>query len=163
MKNENAYYALAMDEYSGEESSLSCYNTTDYLPMEKCFGIISIYHDYVCIYDIGFKDIAEMNGAYPEIMLSNKYQFLKKSIKPRGTKQYYVFCIDSNERFNHGGINAEADGDDVMFCVLEIYDNCAEILDWGYSSLDQLLDAWRINEFQNVGTRKQWNLKNDIE
>ncbi|MBR4902030.1 MAG: hypothetical protein IKZ46_13925 [Victivallales bacterium] len=157
MDNNCTFYALTMDEYNGDASSLSCYNTTDYTPMSKCLGLISINNDYVSIDDVGFKTKNELTKAYPDITLSNKNQFSKRLTKSRGIKQFYVLYLDSDEHFENGGINVKSDGKDFMYCVLELYDNWAEVLDWGYSSLEQLLSSWNTEEFINVGKGKQWN------
>lgn len=148
MNNECKYYALEMDEYSGDDSSLSCFNTTDYTPMPKCLGLISVGNGYVRLNDVGFKDLAELKQVYPDTIISNELQFSNHHGKAKGMKQYYVLSIDSNDRFENGGINAEADDEDAMFCVLELCDNWAEVLDWGYSSMEQLLFAWNTVEFQ---------------
>ena len=125
--------------------------------MAKCLGLISINHDFVSIDNVGFKSIIELNKTYQDITLANKYQFSKRLNKAKGPKHYYVLCLDSDEHFENGGINAEADGGKIMYCALELYVNWAEVLDWGYSSLEQLLSAWKAETFQNVGQGKQWN------
>ena len=148
-----------MDEYFGEGSSLSCYNTTDYAPMAKCLGLISICNGYVSVDDVGFKDIAELHERHSDITLSNDRQFAECPDNSVGTRLFYVLCIDSDERFENGGVNAEADGEEAMYCVLELYDNWAEVLDWGYSSLEQLVTTWNTEVFQNVGEGKQWKME----
>ena len=94
MEGCNKYYALALDEYFGEGSSLSCYNLSDFMPMKKCFGLISVCNGYVSIDDVGFKDIAELHEMHPDIMLSNEHQFSPPSDNSTGQKGYYVLCID---------------------------------------------------------------------
>ncbi len=37
-----------------------------------------------------------------------------------------------------------------MFCVLPVFDNGIDVLDWGYSSIEQLLDAWNDTKFENA-------------
>ena len=152
-------YALAMNEYFGEGSSLSCYNTADYAPMAKCLGLISVNNGYVSMDDVGFKDITELRELHPDIILCNEGQFSECPGNSTGTKLFYVLCIDSDERFENGGVNAEADGEEAMYCVLELYDNWAEVLDWGYSSLEQLVTTWNTEVFQNVGEGKQWKME----
>ena len=41
MKEDNKYYALAMDEYNGETSSKNCYNQSNDVPKKKCLSLIS--------------------------------------------------------------------------------------------------------------------------
>ena len=159
MEEENRYYALAMDEYSGKTSSLSCYNLSDYMPMKKCFALISVCNGYVGLDDVGFKDIVELQKTYPNFRLSNEQQFLKCSSKASGERLFFVLGFDSNDRFENGGLNAEADNEEAMFCVLELYDNWAEVLDWGYSNPKQLLSAWNTETFQNVGKSRQYSLE----
>ena len=159
MSNDCTYYALTMDEYSGEGSSLSCYNTADYAPIAKCLGLISTCGDYVNADDVGFKHLAELKESHPDTVITNERQFSKRPGKSKGEKRFYVLCLDSNDRFENGGLNAEADGEDVMYCVLELCENWGEVLDWGYSSVEHLLSAWSTEDFQNVGEGKQWSMK----
>ncbi len=159
MDNSNTYYALAMDEYFGEASSLSCYNTRDFAPMANCLGLISIRNGYVSVDDLGFKDIADLQANHPGLTTVNTRQFSKCPEPSKGEKRYYVLCLDSDERFTNGGLNAEADGEAIMYCVLELYDNWAEALDWGYSSIEQLVSTWNTENFENVGEGKQWRME----
>ena len=159
VEDDNKYYALAMDEYNGEASSLRCYNLSDYAPMKKCLGLISVCDGYVSLDDVGFKDITELKEAYPDLTIVNESQFSRQLDKAGGERRFFLLGFDSEDRFENGGVNAEADGGESMFCVLELYVNWAEVLDWGYSSPEQLLAAWNTEAFQNVGKGRQYNLE----
>ncbi|MBQ9395728.1 MAG: hypothetical protein IJU23_09480 [Proteobacteria bacterium] len=37
-----------------------------------------------------------------------------------------------------------------MFTVLIVHDNRASLIDYGYSSIEQLLDAWNNVNFENL-------------
>ena len=41
-----------------------------------------------------------------------------------------------------------------MYVVLVVDGKSAEIGDWGYETVDQLLEAWNNVEFENVGEYK---------
>ena len=157
MDKTDTVYAIAMDEYVGDASSLSCYNLSDYMPLRKCLGLISVNNGYVSLDDVGFRDIAELAEAYPDLAIANAKQFSRKPHKAVGERQFWLLGFSSDDRFENGGVNAEADGGDEMFCVLELYDNWAEVLDWGYSSPRQLLAAWNTESFLNVGKGRQYN------
>lgn len=45
----------------------------------------------------------------------------------------------------------------IMYSVLEFYDNCAEVLDWRYSSIEQSISTSQTDVFQYIGKNKQWN------
>ena len=45
---------------------------------------------------------------------------------------------------------ASADGSDCMYVVLVVEGKSAEIVDWGYPSVEELLDAWNNVEFENI-------------
>jgi hypothetical protein len=47
-----------------------------------------------------------------------------------------------------------ANGSDAMYVVLVVEGKSAEIVDWGYETVDQLLEAWNNVEFENVGEYK---------
>ena len=68
-------------------------------------------------------------------------------------KKYYILKIDS-----YGGeessLMVNANGSDAMYVVLVVDGKSAEIVDWGYETVGQLLEAWNNVEFENVGEYK---------
>lgn len=64
-------------------------------------------------------------------------------------KKYYVLRLDSYSGGN-SSLQCEADGQDRMFCVLLVSNGNAEIIDMGYSSLEQLLATWKNIHFVNL-------------
>jgi hypothetical protein len=64
-------------------------------------------------------------------------------------KKYYILKLDSYEG-EGSSLMASADGSDCMYVVLCIEGKSAEIVDWGYPSADELLEAWDNVEFENV-------------
>lgn len=64
-------------------------------------------------------------------------------------KKYYILKLDSYEG-EGSSLMATADGSDCMYVVLCIEGKSAEIVDWGYPSADELLEAWDNVEFENV-------------
>ena len=44
----------------------------------------------------------------------------------------------------------DADGADSMYVVLSVEGSSAEIVDWGYSTVDDLLAAWDNVTFENI-------------
>ena len=44
-----------------------------------------------------------------------------------------------------------ANGSDAMYVVLVVYGKSAEIVDWGYETVGQLLESWNNVEFKNLG------------
>ena len=65
-------------------------------------------------------------------------------------KKYYILKIDSYEG-EGSSLMVNADGSDGMYVVLCVDGKSAEIVDWGYSTVDALLEAWNNVEFENIG------------
>ena len=64
-------------------------------------------------------------------------------------KKYYILKIDSYEG-EGSSLIANAEGADSMYVVLCVEGKSAEIVDWGYSTVDALLDSWNNVEFENL-------------
>ena len=63
-------------------------------------------------------------------------------------KKYFILKLDS-----YGGegssLTVDADGSDSMYVVLSVEGSSAEIVDWGYPTVDDLLVAWDNVTFEN--------------
>ena len=68
-------------------------------------------------------------------------------------KKYYILKLDSYEG-EGSSLIASADGSDCMYVVLVVEGKSAEIVDWGYPTVDVLLEAWNNVEFENMGEFK---------
>ena len=68
-------------------------------------------------------------------------------------KKYYILKIDSYE-VEESSLMVNANGSDAMYVVLIVEGSSAEIVDWGYETVDQLLGAWNNVEFENIGEYK---------
>ena len=64
-------------------------------------------------------------------------------------KKYYIIKIDSYEG-EESSLMVNANGSDSMYVVLVVEGKSAEIVDWGYETVDQLLEAWHNVEFENA-------------
>lgn len=64
-------------------------------------------------------------------------------------KKYYILKIDSYEG-EESSLTVNANGSDAMYVVLVVEGKSAEIVDWGYETVDQLLAAWNNVEFENA-------------
>ena len=64
-------------------------------------------------------------------------------------KKYYILKIDSYEG-EGSSLMVNADGAGSMYVVLCVEGTSAEIVDWGYPSVDELLEAWSNVEFENI-------------
>ncbi|MBR4876940.1 MAG: hypothetical protein IKU14_04400 [Rhodocyclaceae bacterium] len=64
-------------------------------------------------------------------------------------KSYYVLRIDSYYG-ESSSMCCNADDEDFMYAVLLVKDEDAEIVDYGYSSVAQLLEAWNNVKFNNI-------------
>ena len=64
-------------------------------------------------------------------------------------KKYYILKLDSYEG-EGSSLTVDADGADSMYVVLCVEGSSAEIVDWGYPTVDDLLEAWNNVEFENV-------------
>ena len=64
-------------------------------------------------------------------------------------KKYYILKLDSYEG-EGSSLIASADGSDCMYVVLVVDGKSAEIVDWGYRTVAELLEAWSNVEFENV-------------
>ena len=65
-------------------------------------------------------------------------------------KKYFILKLDS-----YGGEGSSlavvADGADSMYVVLCVEGSSAEIVDWGYPTVDDILAAWDSVTFENIG------------
>ena len=65
-------------------------------------------------------------------------------------KKYYILKIDSYEG-DESSLMVNANGSDSMYVVLVVDGKSAEIVDWGYETVDQLLESWNNVTFENIG------------
>ena len=64
-------------------------------------------------------------------------------------KKYFILKLDSYEG-DESSLMVNANGSDSMYVVLVVDGKSAEIVDWGYETVDQLLEAWNNVEFENA-------------
>ena len=64
-------------------------------------------------------------------------------------KKYFILRIESYEG-DESSLMVNANGSDAMYVVLNVEGQSAEIVDWGYSTVDDLLAAWDNVTFENV-------------
>ena len=69
------------------------------------------------------------------------------------SEKYYILKLDSYEG-EGSSLTVDADGADSMYVVLNVEGSSAEIVDWGYPTVDDLLAAWDNVTFENVGEFK---------
>ena len=65
-------------------------------------------------------------------------------------KKYFILKLDSYEG-DGSSLTVDAGGADSMYVVLNVEGQSAEIVDWGYSTVDDLLAAWNNVTFDNIG------------
>ena len=65
-------------------------------------------------------------------------------------KKHYILKIDSYEG-EESSLMVNANGLDAMYVVLIVEEQSAEIVDWGYSTVEDLLAAWDNVTFENIG------------
>lgn len=68
-------------------------------------------------------------------------------------KKYFILRIESYEG-DESSLMVNANGSDAMYVVLNVEGRSAEIVDWGYPTVDDLLAAWDNVTFENVGEFK---------
>ena len=68
-------------------------------------------------------------------------------------KKYFILKLDSYED-EGSSLTVSADWADSMYVVLNVEGQSAEIVDWGYPTVDDLLAAWDNVTFENVGEFK---------
>ena len=68
-------------------------------------------------------------------------------------KRHYILKIDSYSG-DESSLMVNANGSETMFVVLSVGGKSADIVDWGYASVDELLEAWNNVEFENIGDFK---------
>ena len=64
-------------------------------------------------------------------------------------KKYYILKLDSYEG-EGSSLTVDADGVGSMYVVLCVEGSSAEIVDWGYPTVDDLRAAWDNVTFENV-------------
>ena len=65
-------------------------------------------------------------------------------------KKYFILKLDSYEG-DASSLTVDAGGADSMYVVLNVEGQSAGIVDWGYSTVDDLLAAWNNVTFENIG------------
>ena len=65
-------------------------------------------------------------------------------------KKYFILKLDSYED-EGSSLTVAADWADSMYVVLCVEGQSAEIVDWGYPTVDDLLAAWDNVTFENIG------------
>ena len=65
-------------------------------------------------------------------------------------KKYFILKLDSYEG-DGSSLTVDAGGADSMYVVLNVEGQSAEIVDWGYSRVDDLHAAWDNVTFENIG------------
>jgi hypothetical protein len=65
-------------------------------------------------------------------------------------KKYFILKLDSYED-EGSSLTVSADWADSMYVVLNVEGSSAEIVDWGYPTVDDLLAAWDSVTFENIG------------
>ena len=68
-------------------------------------------------------------------------------------KKYFILKLDSYED-EGSSLTVAADWADSMYVVLNVEGSSAEIVDWGYPTVDDLLAAWDNVMCENVGEFK---------
>ena len=63
-------------------------------------------------------------------------------------KKYFILKLDSYEG-DGSSLTVDAGGTESMYVVLNVEGQSAEIVDWGYSTVDDLLAAWDNVTFEN--------------
>ena len=75
---------------------------------------------------------------------------MKYQVQRGGMEQkHYILKIDSYEG-DGSSLTVDVGGADAMYVVLVVEGQSAEIVDWGYSTVDELLAAWDNVTFENV-------------
>ena len=64
-------------------------------------------------------------------------------------RKYYSLKLDSYD-VDGSSLTVNADGADSMYVALCVEGKSAEIVDWGYPSVEELLEAWNNVEFENL-------------
>lgn len=65
-------------------------------------------------------------------------------------KKCYILKIDSYDG-EGSSLIVNADGADSMYVVLNVEGSSAEIVDWGYPTVNDLLATWDNVAFENIG------------
>ena len=65
-------------------------------------------------------------------------------------KKYFILKLDSYEG-EESPLTVDAYGLECMYVVLNVEGSSAEIVDWGYPTVDDLLVAWDNVTFENIG------------
>jgi len=64
-------------------------------------------------------------------------------------KAYFILRLDSYTG-DESAMICSVTNNDYMFAILLIADHHAEIIDYGYSSITELLEAWGDVQFDNI-------------
>ncbi len=56
-------------------------------------------------------------------------------------RKYYIVKLESYSG-EYSSLQCETDGNDVMYCICLVLDDRAEMIDYGYNSLEQARQVW---------------------
>ena len=68
-------------------------------------------------------------------------------------EKHYILKIDSYSG-DESSLMVNANGSETIFVVLPVSGKSADIVDWGYATVDELLEVWSNIEFENIGEFK---------
>ena len=68
-------------------------------------------------------------------------------------KKHYILKLDSYDG-DDSSLIVSASESGSMYVVLVVEDKSADIVDWGYATVEELLEAWNNVEFENIGEFK---------
>ena len=68
-------------------------------------------------------------------------------------EKHYILKIDSYSG-DESSLMVNANGSETMFVVLSVGGKSADIVDWGYATVEELLEAWDNVTFENIGDFK---------
>lgn len=64
-------------------------------------------------------------------------------------KKYYILKIDSYDG-DESSLMVNVNGSDSMYDVLVVDGTSAEVVYWGYTTVERLLDAWNNVALENI-------------
>ena len=64
------------------------------------------------------------------------------------SEKHFILKLGSYES-EGSSLSVDANGEATMFVVLLVEERSAEIVDWGYESVEALLAAWHDTKFEN--------------
>jgi len=153
MQDKTKYYIIQIECYEGDETSLFFMPHQYPHPAVKAvFAVGEWQRDGMLLKAGGYFTKEELLSKWPDTHFENRNQTFDKSSLGTVVARHILEIESDSNIWVNCQCCADTDGETTMYCVLFVYQNGVAIMDYGYSSVEQLLTAWKNEKFEGIKT-----------